>query len=48
MLVLGLVVREVKGMVMGMDMGVAGVSVLALVVTVATVETVVMGAEIVG
>lgn len=45
---LGLVVREVKGMVMGMDMGVAGVSVLALVVTVVTVETVVMGAEIVG
>lgn len=45
---LGLVVREVRDMVMGMDMGAAGVSVLALVVTVVTVETVVMGAEIVG
>lgn len=49
---LGLVVKEVWDMVaamgMGMGMGVATTAVLVLVVTAATVETVLMGAEIEG
>lgn len=46
----GLVVKEVWDMVtaMGMGMGVMTTAVLVLVVTAATVETVVMGAEIEG
>lgn len=40
--------RELRDMVMGLDMGVAAVSVSVLVVTTATVGTAVMGGEIEG
>ena len=45
---LEVVMRELRDMVMCLDMGVAAVSVSLLVVTTATVGTVVMGAEIEG